>query len=75
MQSSCVISDGLKSIYTRQNILMPLDKVIVYSQFKRSAAISIFQGETMLASRGGKNILLITLHRHFLFSPYSSIST
>lgn len=42
MQSSCVISDGLKGINTRQNILMSLDKVIVYSQFKKSAAISIF---------------------------------
>lgn len=42
MQSSCVISDGLKGIHTRQNILMPLDNVIVYSQCQKSATISIF---------------------------------
>lgn len=42
MQSSCIISDGLKGIPTRQNILMSLDKVIMYSQFKKSATISIF---------------------------------
>lgn len=42
MQSSCVISDGRKGIHTREKILMSLDKVNVYSQFKKSAAISIF---------------------------------
>lgn len=42
MHSSYIISDGLKGIHTRQNMLMPLDNVIVYSQFKKSATISIF---------------------------------
>lgn len=42
MQSSYVISDGLNGIHTWQKILMPLENVIVYLQFKKSATISTF---------------------------------
>lgn len=41
MQSGYIISDSLKGNHTRQDTLMPLDDVIVYSQFKKSATISI----------------------------------
>jgi len=54
MHSSRVNFAGLIGIHTSQNILVPLDHVIVYSEFKRSATISIFQGEAMLGNRGEK---------------------